>query len=158
MNWDAVGAIGEIIGAAMVLVTLVYLSQQIRQSNKIATASSEISIRGNFGSINAAIYEDAEMAEIFVKAEDPAYQFSKIEYTRLRLLLTQLVNVWLSIEVAYNNELASKESFNNIFDDIEQAATGWPALKPIFLDIVDAFPSHKQTKLFQALVRNLEIA
>jgi len=30
MNWEAVGAIGEIFGAVAVLATLVYLAKQIR--------------------------------------------------------------------------------------------------------------------------------
>lgn len=34
MNWDAIGAVGEIIGALAVLITLVYLSIQIRQGTK----------------------------------------------------------------------------------------------------------------------------
>ena len=34
MNWDAIGAIGEVIGALGVLATLVYLSVQIRAQNR----------------------------------------------------------------------------------------------------------------------------
>jgi len=34
MNWDAIGAIGEIVGALAVFITLVYLSVQIRHSTK----------------------------------------------------------------------------------------------------------------------------
>ena len=33
MNWDAVGAIGEMLGAAAVVVTLAYLARQIRQNS-----------------------------------------------------------------------------------------------------------------------------
>jgi len=33
MNWDAVGAIAELVGALAVVATLVYLATQIRQSN-----------------------------------------------------------------------------------------------------------------------------
>ena len=40
MNWEAIGAIGEIIGAIAVVATLVYLSAQIRQSNREARAST----------------------------------------------------------------------------------------------------------------------
>jgi hypothetical protein len=36
MNWDAIGAIGEIIGAIAVVSTLFYLAVQIRQSAKVA--------------------------------------------------------------------------------------------------------------------------
>ena len=34
MNWEAIGAIGEVIGAAAVVITLGYLAVQIRQSNQ----------------------------------------------------------------------------------------------------------------------------
>ena len=40
MNWEAVGAIGESLGAAGVIVTLVYLALQIRLSNRDAEAAS----------------------------------------------------------------------------------------------------------------------
>lgn len=39
MNWDALGAIGESIGAAAVVVTLIYLAAQIRQSTKLARST-----------------------------------------------------------------------------------------------------------------------
>ena len=41
MNWDAIGAIAEVLGAVAVLVTLVYFSFQIRQSNRLAEAESQ---------------------------------------------------------------------------------------------------------------------
>lgn len=33
MNWDAVGAIAELIGGLAMLLTLIYLSVQIRQNS-----------------------------------------------------------------------------------------------------------------------------
>jgi hypothetical protein len=36
MNWDAIGALGEIIGAAAVFISLLYLAIQIRQSTALA--------------------------------------------------------------------------------------------------------------------------
>ncbi|MFT5013251.1 MAG: hypothetical protein ACJAX5_001904 [Patiriisocius sp.] len=41
MNWEAIGAIGEVLGAVGVLVTLVYLAIQIR-SNTVETHNSTI--------------------------------------------------------------------------------------------------------------------
>lgn len=38
MNWEAIGAIGEVCGAAGVIVTLVYLSTQIRQNSRALMA------------------------------------------------------------------------------------------------------------------------
>ena len=40
MNWDAIGAIGEVIGALAVFITLGYLAIQIRQNTKAVRASA----------------------------------------------------------------------------------------------------------------------
>ena len=40
MNWDALGAIGELVGAAAVVLTLGYLAVQIRQSSKSSRQQS----------------------------------------------------------------------------------------------------------------------
>lgn len=38
MNWEAIGAVGEIVGALAVVVTLFYLAQQVRHSTRMARA------------------------------------------------------------------------------------------------------------------------
>ena len=38
MNWDAIGAVGEIIGAFAVVVTLFYLARQVRHNTRMARA------------------------------------------------------------------------------------------------------------------------
>jgi hypothetical protein len=40
MNWDAVGAIGEVLGAIGVIVTLGYLAVQTRQNTRAINAST----------------------------------------------------------------------------------------------------------------------
>lgn len=40
MNWDAIGAIGEIVGAVAVVATLFYLAVQVRETRKDARLSA----------------------------------------------------------------------------------------------------------------------
>lgn len=40
MNWDAIGAISEIIGTIVVVITLIYLAIQIRQNNNLLLSES----------------------------------------------------------------------------------------------------------------------
>ena len=40
MNWDAIGAIGEVVGALAVVCSLLYLAVQIRHSSKMAGDSA----------------------------------------------------------------------------------------------------------------------
>jgi hypothetical protein len=40
MNWDAIGAIGEILGAIVVVVSVIYLASQVRQNTAAARADA----------------------------------------------------------------------------------------------------------------------
>jgi hypothetical protein len=40
LDWEALGALGEIIGAAGVVISLVYLARQIKMSNRLAQAEA----------------------------------------------------------------------------------------------------------------------
>ena len=44
MNWDAIGAIGEVLGAAAVVLTLGYLAAQIRQNSQAVKNSAAQSL------------------------------------------------------------------------------------------------------------------
>ena len=44
MNWDAIGAVGEVVGAAGVILTLVYLTFTIRQNSLLLKSQSRFQI------------------------------------------------------------------------------------------------------------------
>ncbi len=54
INWEALGAVGEIVGATAVVATLIYLSVQLRQN----TRSSELAATQAFFDATAAINRD----------------------------------------------------------------------------------------------------
>ena len=64
MNWEAIGAIGEVLGAIGVIVTLVYLAGQLRQNTKeLRSARHE-----SYASLSFSVNEfRAEHAEILAK-------------------------------------------------------------------------------------------
>lgn len=72
MNWDAIGAIGEIIGAIAVVVSLVYLAIQIRQNTQQISQGNEATrlaaLERNIESsirIRELLISNSEVAEIF---------------------------------------------------------------------------------------------
>ena len=46
MNWDAIGAIAERLGAIGVVVSLLYLATQIRQNTKSVRAAAFFGVTG----------------------------------------------------------------------------------------------------------------
>jgi len=64
MNWEAIGAAGEIIGALAVVITLVYLAVQIRQSNELLRSESRQTLVSNdVTSLNSGM----QNADVFAK-------------------------------------------------------------------------------------------
>jgi len=48
MNWEAIGAVGEIIGAMAVVLSLIYLAIQVRQNSNMARAESRLRLVDTF--------------------------------------------------------------------------------------------------------------
>ena len=65
MNWDALGAIGELAGAVAVVLTLVYLAVQIKQNTLAVKTSSHHAITDSFNAINRLMASDPNLARIW---------------------------------------------------------------------------------------------
>ena len=64
MNWDAIAAVGELLGASAVLVTLIYLAIQIRQNTSaVATATYESTMTG-LNDINVVVAGNPALASV----------------------------------------------------------------------------------------------
>jgi len=61
MNWDAMGAVGEIIGAAAVVVTLAYLALQVRASTKESEANHIAVNAGQIADVRSRFIEHADV-------------------------------------------------------------------------------------------------
>ena len=64
MNWDAIGAIGEIVGAVAVVISLIYLAIQMRGQNRETRLSTINSSLTSWNSLLALVAENSELADI----------------------------------------------------------------------------------------------
>ena len=67
MNWEAIGAIGEIIGALGVVVSLVYLASQIRTQNRESRLSAVMEWTTQWNAFSVSFAENPVLSEIWVK-------------------------------------------------------------------------------------------
>jgi hypothetical protein len=65
MNWEALGAIGELAGALVVVLTLFYLAVQIKQNTLAVKTSSHHAITDSFNVINGLMASDPRLARIW---------------------------------------------------------------------------------------------
>ncbi len=67
MNWDAIGAIGEISGAIAVVATLLYLSKQIRQNSRSVEISALRDTTAQWNHWSEMLATSADLADIVAK-------------------------------------------------------------------------------------------
>jgi hypothetical protein len=65
MNWEAIGAVGELLSAAGVVFTLGYLAVQIRQSNNIASWETHRSAVTGYSEAMQSVLHDAGAARVY---------------------------------------------------------------------------------------------
>ncbi|MGR8949234.1 MAG: hypothetical protein ACU84Q_14385 [Gammaproteobacteria bacterium] len=64
MNWDAIGAIGSILGAGGVIVSLIYLAVQIRNQNRESQLSAANELAAQWSAAMSDVATNAELAKI----------------------------------------------------------------------------------------------
>lgn len=90
MNWDAIGAIGEIFGAMAVLITLVYLARQISQNTDQARLTSIQAVNASNDSAFEPIYIP-ENSLIFSKGQQSFVNLSDHERLVFDMLMNRLI-------------------------------------------------------------------
>ena len=113
MNWEAVCAIGETLGAAGVIATLVYLAVQIRDSNRVAEdASFENKLALGIASFHEMI--KSEHGDVIMKG--------LLYYDELRgrekLIFDNVMNSWFTVIAlalfSRDRDLMDDESTENL--------------------------------------------
>lgn len=68
MDWGAVGAVGELIGAFAVVLSLVYLSRQVHQNTRALRTGNAATVLVNFQDIARPFITDREAGAITLRA------------------------------------------------------------------------------------------
>lgn len=131
INWDAIGAIGEIVGALAVVVTLVYLAIQTRHNSKIALSSMELDLRNNFTAINDKLMSDPKVSCIAKKLLDPIYSIPEIDILEVDAFAISQYHNWCSANIAYKNGMLSEQSWRLLYlHEIPRVVMKYPGLIP----------------------------
>ena len=137
MDTDNLNKWGSLLANVGVLAGIVFLALEIRQSNRIAMATAEMSIRDHYFTQNQIVLTDDRVTELLVKAKDPNAEFSAIEAEKLDAYIYMQTNTWRAIEIAYMNGLLPHETFETIDHEARGNLRWYPGLRPIMERIVE---------------------
>jgi hypothetical protein len=113
MNWDAIGAIGEILGALAVVATIVYLARQVRDNSKQVKLNTTQSYASLAQDAYASVYaNDQTIRAWIVGNRDP----SSLEQEELQLyfhLMDRQLNNIVPLTNHYKEGAMSREEFEH---------------------------------------------
>lgn len=154
MNWDALGAIAEAVGAIAVFVSLVYVAIQIRQSTKQLARGLEASqlaaLEQNVESgnrIRELLIVHPDLTQLLLSGFKDYKELKGPEKLRFGMLLR---NIFAGIQAGYIRQLSLKqdplefEGTARMLDDIlvhrgtqEWLAENEPDWRPAFRELLD---------------------
>ena len=120
MNWDAIGAIGEILGAIAVFMTLVYLAVQIRQNTASVTTATYDSVMAGITDINLVVARDPEVASIVARGFLVPDSLNAFEAYRFQFILRSWANQWLKMLRLYERGALSPPEWERLAQEAAQ--------------------------------------
>jgi hypothetical protein len=118
VSWEAVGAIGEVLGAAAVIITLAYLAVQLRQNShqlersiQATRISADDAIARGFDQWRQLLIADERVSDIFIRGLQDLSNLEPNERHRFNQLLNTFIwaawQMWRSRDVmgASNSEI-----------------------------------------------------
>lgn len=80
MNWDAIGAIAEAIGAAGMIASLLYLASQVRAGARTAAVESKLASTRHYTDFLALLIQSPKLNDIFLRGRRDLGSLTKEEY------------------------------------------------------------------------------
>lgn len=133
MNWEAISAVSEIIGAIAVVVSLIYVAAQIRQNTKMMRSTAKQSLTEatqNF--LYTAIDRSEEWVKL-ISGEEPA---TPEENARMALIVRAMLRGFESQCYQYESGLLAEEEWRALRATIQAGCSlpgvrkYWQELKP----------------------------
>ena len=149
MNWDAIGAVGEIVGAIAVIGTLIYLARQIGHSVGASSASQNRSLQESYERINELILANPPLLSALKElSKNPTGQ---PENLFVQHFAGRWLNIWLSAEFANRNEQISPPEFEFYKEDFKNVLAIYPGFVPYFVALVRSYPSLHDFEIFSPI-------
>ena len=162
MNWEALGAIGELVGALVVMVSVVYLAIQIRHNTRVAKGAAQEAAVATLRELTKQLTQSLELNRLFNEGVGGFDHLDEEERTRWFHLAFQLLKAAEGIHFHYIQGVLDEGAwmgYSNIFRDYF-ATAGFREYWNVRSDTFSpAFQSYVNTVVLGALPRSvLELA
>jgi hypothetical protein len=68
MNWEMISAVGQMLGAIGVIISIIYLAVQIRNQNKESQRGAKNVLTTHWSDLNRSLVENPDLAALWIRA------------------------------------------------------------------------------------------
>jgi hypothetical protein len=133
--------LAEFIGIIAVVLSLLVVAFELRQSNRIAIGNAELAVSALNAEVNRVIFDSEDNDELFVKLTSKDPNLSPEEHQKAIQVAYLQLNRWFATERSFDNGLISEVSFLIEMDDVTVLFQRFPGLAPILVNILESYPT-----------------
>jgi hypothetical protein len=149
MNWDALGAMGEIVGAVAVVATLLYLAAQMRHSNRTSKAAVASDLMQKYNDFLTVVLANPEIGKLASRLTNPAFvPESDEEPDNAHSFANLLCNLWFSAQIAYEQGQIDERDYSFYQSDVEARLKKWPAALPYVRGVLEHYPGMEKFPIY----------
>ena len=82
MNWEAISAIGQVLGALGVIASLIYLGTQVRQNNRASAVAAKLASTQLLSEFVDSLITDPELMDLWLRGRKNLESLNTIEHFR----------------------------------------------------------------------------
>lgn len=109
MNWSAVSALAELLGAVGVVLTLLYLSRQVRENTESLRRSTTHDALRSIADFNRFVASDPELVDLFWRGSADPDSLSDTEWQRYVSLASTLIRKFELLYLDYQSGALSQD-------------------------------------------------
>lgn len=123
MNWDAIGAVGEVAGAVGVIATLVYLAAQIRANTTESKLTAVHEISDTYTRFMLQVSSDSELAMVWDKGLHDFESLNRNERVRFLILAAVMFRVLDDAYIQYASGRMDEDAWHAYEKVVELVAS-----------------------------------
>jgi hypothetical protein len=109
MNWEAIAAVAEAVGAAGVILTLIYLALQIRQNTASVRAASLQGLKADSVAFSETLFKDPDLVRIWSLGLNGIDSLQDLDRDRFHLIVLSFLRRFENIHQLSDRGLADEE-------------------------------------------------
>jgi hypothetical protein len=153
MNWEAIGAVGELLGAIVVIATLLYLTRQVSQTNQISKTAGARELQQKYSDLYTLILTDIVITGLVTKLRNPEYvSKSEEEEEQLESFCLLMCGIWLSTGVVHSEGQIEQNLYQVYCKDVEVKLSKWPGMRTQMKEVMKIYPTGATFEIFKPIL------